>query len=153
MLVLLKAAAGAAPFATWVPVAETIGRGKSDKLDFYLKALYELLRDLMLLREGTGQIRNQDIRRELEPLATLRTCARLRRAALRVAFCAALARVTADPPRGMSRDPGFLRHTHARFASLLSVLPVAERTFDTTITPTTDIVATLATALVGSGDG
>jgi DNA polymerase-3 subunit delta' len=31
--------------------------------------LYELLRDLMLLHEGTGEIRNVDIRRELEALA------------------------------------------------------------------------------------
>jgi DNA polymerase-3 subunit delta' len=31
--------------------------------------LYELLRDLLILREGGGEIRNEDIRRELEPLA------------------------------------------------------------------------------------
>jgi DNA polymerase-3 subunit delta' len=31
--------------------------------------LYALLRDLMLLREGTGEIRNVDIRRDLEALA------------------------------------------------------------------------------------
>jgi len=69
MLTLLKVAAGAAPFGTWVPVSEAIGRSKSEKLDLYLKVLYELLRDLLLLSEGTGEIRNQDIRRELEPLA------------------------------------------------------------------------------------
>jgi DNA polymerase-3 subunit delta' len=69
MLVLLQVAAGAAPFANWIPVSESMGRGKSDKLDLYLKVLYELLRDLMLLREGTGEIRNIDIRRDLETLA------------------------------------------------------------------------------------
>jgi DNA polymerase III subunit delta' len=69
MLTLLKVAAGAAPFATWVPVSEAIGRSKSEKLELHLKALYELLRDLLLLREGAAEIRNQDIRRELEPLA------------------------------------------------------------------------------------
>ena len=52
MLALLKVAAGAAPFATWVPVSEAIGRSNSDKLEVYLKVLYELLRDLLLLREG-----------------------------------------------------------------------------------------------------
>ena len=36
MLVLLKAAAGAAPFASWVPVGEAIGRSKSEKLELYL---------------------------------------------------------------------------------------------------------------------
>jgi DNA polymerase-3 subunit delta' len=69
MLLLLQVAAGAAPFANWIPVSEAMGRGKSDKLDFYLKVLYELLRDLMLLREGAGEIRNVDIRRDLETLA------------------------------------------------------------------------------------
>jgi DNA polymerase III subunit delta' len=69
MLLLLQVAAGAAPFANWIPVSETIGRSKSDKLDFYLKVLYELLRDLMLLHEGAGEIRNLDIRRDLEALA------------------------------------------------------------------------------------
>ena len=80
MLVLLQVAAGAAPFAAWVPVSEAIGRGKADKLEFYLKALYELLRDLLLLREGGGEIRNGDIRRELEPLAARVEFAWLRRA-------------------------------------------------------------------------
>jgi DNA polymerase III subunit delta' len=69
MLVLLKVAAGAAPFGAWIPVSESLGRGKSDKLDLYLKVLYDLLRDLMLLREGSGGIRNLDIQRELESLA------------------------------------------------------------------------------------
>ncbi|HUB81226.1 MAG TPA: AAA family ATPase [Bryobacteraceae bacterium] len=69
MLLLLQVAAGAAPFANWLPVSESMGRGKSDKLDFYLKVLYELLRDLMLLHEGAGEIRNVDIRRDLEALA------------------------------------------------------------------------------------
>ena len=69
MLALLKVAAGAAPFASWIPASETMGRSKSEKLDLYLKVLYELLRDLLLLHEGAGEIRNQDIRRELEALA------------------------------------------------------------------------------------
>jgi DNA polymerase III subunit delta' len=69
MLTLLKTAAGIAPFSTWVPVSEVIGRSKSEKLDFYLKVLYGLLRDLLVLREGGGEIHNQDIRRELETLA------------------------------------------------------------------------------------
>ncbi len=69
MLALLKVAAGAAPFGTWVPVSEAIGRSRSEKLDSYLKSLYELLRDLLLLHEGASEIRNQDIRRELEALA------------------------------------------------------------------------------------
>jgi DNA polymerase-3 subunit delta' len=69
MLTLVKVAAGAAPFAAWVPVGEAIGRTKSEKLELHLKVLYELLRDLLILREGGGEIRNEDIRRELEALA------------------------------------------------------------------------------------
>jgi DNA polymerase-3 subunit delta' len=69
MLTLLKVAAGAAPFAAWLPVSETIGRSRSEKLDLYLKVLYDLLRDLLLLRQGVADIRNADIRRDLEALA------------------------------------------------------------------------------------
>jgi DNA polymerase-3 subunit delta' len=69
MLTLVKAAAGAAPFASWVPVSESMGRSKSEKLDFYLEVLYGLLRDLLVLCEGSGAIRNRDLRDELELLA------------------------------------------------------------------------------------
>ena len=70
MLMLLKVAAGAAPFSAWVPVSEGMGRSKSEKLDLYLKVLYDLLRDLLLLRQGVPDIRNVDIRRELDALTT-----------------------------------------------------------------------------------
>jgi DNA polymerase-3 subunit delta' len=69
MLLLLKVAAGISPFAAWVPVGEAIGRSKSEKLELYLKVLYDLLRDLLAISQGGGQIRNQDIRRDLEGLA------------------------------------------------------------------------------------
>jgi DNA polymerase III subunit delta' len=68
MLALVEVAAGAAPFGAWIPYSENIGRSKSEKLELYLKALYELLRDLLLLREGASEIRNEDLRRRLEPL-------------------------------------------------------------------------------------
>jgi DNA polymerase-3 subunit delta' len=69
MLVLIKTASGLAPFAAWLPHSEAINRSKSEKLDLYLKVLYDLLRDLLILRETGGPIRNQDARRELEPIA------------------------------------------------------------------------------------
>jgi DNA polymerase-3 subunit delta' len=69
MLTLLKAAAGVAPFASWAPVAETLGRSRGDRLDFYLKTLYDLLRDMLVLQQGGAEIRNRDIRGELETLA------------------------------------------------------------------------------------
>jgi DNA polymerase-3 subunit delta' len=69
MLALLKTGAGASPYAAWLPIAETLGRGKSEKLELYLKLLYELLRDLTVLREGGTAIRNFDLRSELGTLA------------------------------------------------------------------------------------
>ena len=92
MLALLKTAAGVAPFGAWLPVSEAIGRSKSEKLDFYLKVLYELLRDLLMLREGAGEIRNQDIRRELEALAAKIEFAWIRKAVAQVDEIARLVR-------------------------------------------------------------
>ena len=80
MLLLLQVAAGEAPFGAWIPVSEAMGRSKSEKLDLYLKVLYELLRDLLLLHEGAGEIRNVDIRADLEALAAAVEFAWIRKA-------------------------------------------------------------------------
>ncbi len=92
MLALLQVAAGLAPFANWLAVSETMGRSRSEKLDFYLKVLYDLLRDLLLLREGAGEIRNRDIRRDLEAIAARTEFVWLRRAVVKVDEIAELVR-------------------------------------------------------------
>jgi DNA polymerase-3 subunit delta' len=69
MHVLLKVAAGVSPFAAWLPHSETISRSKNEKLEFYLRLLYDLLRDVMILREGGLDIRNIDLRGDLQTLA------------------------------------------------------------------------------------
>ncbi len=69
MLALLKTGAGASTYAAWLPVSETLGRSRSEKLELYLKLLYDLLRDLTVLREGGTAIRNFDLRNELSGLA------------------------------------------------------------------------------------
>jgi DNA polymerase-3 subunit delta' len=92
MLALLRVAAGTAPFGTWVPVSEALGRSKSEKLDFYIKVLYDLLRDILLIREGAGEIRNQDIRRDLEALAAGLDFAWIRKAVAKVDEIAGLIR-------------------------------------------------------------
>ncbi|PWU04273.1 MAG: DNA polymerase III subunit delta', partial [Terriglobia bacterium] len=92
MLALLKAAAGAAPFGAWASVSESMGRSKSEKLEFYLKVLYDLLRDLLILRESGGEIRNQDLRRDLETLAARVEFAWIRKAVARVDEIAELIR-------------------------------------------------------------
>src|SRR5271170_4640947 len=69
MLKLLEAAAGGAPFAEWAKYAEAMAPRKSEKLDALLTILYVLLEDVLLLAEGPAEIRNADIRRDLEALA------------------------------------------------------------------------------------
>jgi DNA polymerase III subunit delta' len=69
MVKLLEVAAGRAPFAEWARIAEAMGPRKTEKLDALLQILYVLLEDLLLLGEGAGEIRNSDIRPELEALA------------------------------------------------------------------------------------
>ena len=65
MHALLKTAAGESGFGAWTPFSESIGRSKNEKLEFHLTMLYGLLRDLMILRESGGDIRNADLRGEL----------------------------------------------------------------------------------------
>lgn len=69
MLKLLEVAAGRAPFAEWAKYAEAMAPRKTEKLDALLSILYVLIEDLLLLSQGAGEIRNADIRRELEALA------------------------------------------------------------------------------------
>jgi DNA polymerase III subunit delta' len=69
MLKLLQAAAGRAPFSEWVKHAEAMAGRKQEKLDLLLNILYILLEDVLLAAQQTGEVRNVDIRRELEGLA------------------------------------------------------------------------------------
>jgi DNA polymerase-3 subunit delta' len=68
MLALLEAGAGG-PYAAWVQKSESLIASKSERLDLYFKILYGLLEDLLLLRHGRSNVRNQDLVRELEHLA------------------------------------------------------------------------------------
>jgi DNA polymerase-3 subunit delta' len=69
MLALLKTGAGAASYAAWLPISETLGRSKNEKLELHLTLLYELLRDVAILREGGSAIRNFDLQSDLGALA------------------------------------------------------------------------------------
>jgi DNA polymerase-3 subunit delta' len=77
MLLLLQTAAGVKPFGAWIPVSETIGRSKNEKLEIYLKLLYDLLRDVLLIGQGRAEIRNQDLRAELSAVASKLTAERV----------------------------------------------------------------------------
>lgn len=67
MISLLQAAAGLQPFAYWAKVSESLSR--TDKLENHLDVLYSLLEDVLLLQNGSGEIRNTDVRRELDAIA------------------------------------------------------------------------------------
>jgi len=70
MLALLQVAANRAPFALWVKHAEALAPRKTEKLDLLLNVLYVLLEDVLLLAEKTGEIRNVDIQKDLQALAS-----------------------------------------------------------------------------------
>lgn len=67
MLALLQVAAGESPFSHWSRFSESISASKSEKLEFYVKVLYALLEDMLVLREG-GAPRHPSV---AEPLTTL----------------------------------------------------------------------------------
>ncbi len=70
MFALLRAGAGASAFGDWMKHSETEARSRADKLDSYIRVLYMLLRDLLVVRAGGGaEIRTRDFRQQLEPLA------------------------------------------------------------------------------------
>jgi DNA polymerase-3 subunit delta' len=69
MFALLRVGAGAAPFSDWMKYSEALTRGRSEKLEHYLKVLYALLRDLLVIQQSGGEIRNRDLRPQLEALA------------------------------------------------------------------------------------
>jgi DNA polymerase-3 subunit delta' len=69
MLKLLEAGAGAATFGEWAKTAEALALKRSEKLDQYLKVLYMLLEDLLLVQNGRGEIRNLDLEPKLRTLA------------------------------------------------------------------------------------
>ena len=69
MYKLMEAGAGRAPFSEWSRYSEAIAMRKSEKLEDQLAVLYDLLEDLLLVREGRAPVRNPDIEAKLRPLA------------------------------------------------------------------------------------
>jgi DNA polymerase-3 subunit delta' len=67
MITLLKAASGVQPFGTWAKVSESLSR--TEKLENHLNVLYSLLEDVLFLQNGTGELRNADVRKDLEEIA------------------------------------------------------------------------------------
>jgi DNA polymerase-3 subunit delta' len=85
MLALLKVAAGLSGFDTWLKHADSVAARRTEKLESYLEALYSLLEDTVLLFHTQRKtLRNNDIRPELEALASRVDFEWLRRAIVKV---------------------------------------------------------------------
>ena len=70
MLKLLQSASNTAPFGEWAKMSEAVAAQRSEKLDAYLKVLYALIEDIVLLQHGAEGVRNADVRRELDAIAS-----------------------------------------------------------------------------------
>ncbi len=69
MLALLEAGSGVKPFGAWVKHSEAVGAARSEKLDEYLRVLYQLLEDVLLVANGLPPRRNADIAPQLTAVA------------------------------------------------------------------------------------
>lgn len=67
MLALLQSAAGLQSFAAWAKVSESLSR--TDKLENHINVLYSLVEDVLYLQAGSGELRNADIRKDLDAIA------------------------------------------------------------------------------------
>ena len=67
MISLLQTAAGVQSVGAWAKVSESLGR--TDKLENHLNVLYTLLEDVLYLQNGRDDIRNVDVRKDLERIA------------------------------------------------------------------------------------
>jgi len=68
MIALLQSASGVQPFSAWAKVSESLGR--TDKLENHLNVLYTLLEDILYLQNAAGQIRNADVQKDLDGIAS-----------------------------------------------------------------------------------
>ena len=91
MKALARAAAGEAPFESWLKHAESAA-ARQDRLEDLLRIFYLLLEDLLLLRYAADGIRNTDLQAELEALSRRVSFAWLRRAVENVDELASLVR-------------------------------------------------------------
>ena len=92
MLTLLRVAAAEIPFGAWVRHTETAPGARQEKLEPYLKVLYMLLEDLLVLVQGGGEIRNSDVKEALDGLAARMTFDWIRSAVKKVDELAELLR-------------------------------------------------------------
>ncbi|MBI4903787.1 MAG: AAA family ATPase [Acidobacteria bacterium] len=69
MMTLLEVASGQSRYSAWIKHSESISASKSEKLEAYLKMLYALLEDVLLVREGLPVRRNPDMKKRIDAVA------------------------------------------------------------------------------------
>lgn len=84
ILAALECAAGLIPFSAWVQQSEAFSNGRSEKLEFYLKLAYGLLRDILSAWHGKPPVRNRDVAQRITKIAEAVSFSWIERAAVQV---------------------------------------------------------------------
>ncbi len=69
ILTALECAAGLAPFSAWVQQSESFSNSRSEKLEFYLKLTYGVLRDILSASHGKPPVKNRDVAQRIAKIA------------------------------------------------------------------------------------
>ena len=69
LLAAFECAAGLVPFSDWIQRSESFANRKSEKLDFYLKPAYGLLKDVLSVSSGRPPAQHRDIQPRIATLA------------------------------------------------------------------------------------
>ncbi|MBV8707772.1 MAG: AAA family ATPase [Acidobacteriaceae bacterium] len=84
ILAALECAAGLTPFSTWVQQSESFSNSRSEKLEFYLKLAYGLLRDILSAWHGKPPVKNRDVAQRITIIAEAVSFSWIERAAAQV---------------------------------------------------------------------
>ena len=84
ILAALECAAGLTPFSAWVQQSESFSNSRSEKLEFYLKLAYGLLRDILSAWHGKPPVKNRDVAQKITKIAEAVSFSWIERAAAQV---------------------------------------------------------------------
>ena len=98
MLALLQAASRAGSFEAWRRHSDSLAARRTEKLEWYLEALYSLIEDVVRAANGSAELRNRDLSKDIGALAKKSTLAWLWRFVARVDELVELARRNIQKP-------------------------------------------------------
>lgn len=84
ILAAFECAAGLIPFSAWVQQSESFSNSRSEKLEFYLKLAYGLLRDILAAWHGKPPVVNRDVTPRIAALAKAVSFSWIERAAAQI---------------------------------------------------------------------